>query len=352
MKVDTQPGAPQRVQELWFEDGNLVIQAGNSQFRVYRGILAARSPVFQDMLSFPQPPDSELVDGCPIVRLTDAEAEITDFLKAIFVPEYFPAFPAPTKFHIVVGCLRLSHKYEVDYLRRRALIHLSSRYRTTLSEWDARAYAVNLDFSSAQRVMSWLAPPGDSFNICVVQLAREVDALWVLPVAFYDLSSAFNTPENLFTPGFSMVKLRGEVLRGAVYNGVPTSLSAQDQDSFFQGHATHTRAATKDIVAFLCDPLEIDGCKNPAQWCSGIRLRALQDHWHSLHTFSHLPLTVWDEDGWYSLDDICPACFTVLKRTHAEARQAFWDGLPEMYGLPPWEELEKMKVAAIGNVVL
>jgi hypothetical protein len=64
MEVDNeQTNEPQRVQDLWFEDGNLVIQAGNSQCRVYRGVLATRSLVFKDMLSFPQPSDSELVEA-------------------------------------------------------------------------------------------------------------------------------------------------------------------------------------------------------------------------------------------------------------------------------------------------
>jgi hypothetical protein len=84
MEVDTERNPVQRVEELWFEDGNLVIQAGNTLFRVYRGVLAARSPVFYDMLSFPQPSDSELVEGCPLVRLHDSASEVTVFLKAIF----------------------------------------------------------------------------------------------------------------------------------------------------------------------------------------------------------------------------------------------------------------------------
>lgn len=41
-----QTNKPQRVQDLWFEDGNLVIQTGNSQYRVYRGLLATCSGVF------------------------------------------------------------------------------------------------------------------------------------------------------------------------------------------------------------------------------------------------------------------------------------------------------------------
>ncbi|KAJ7336130.1 hypothetical protein DFH08DRAFT_1018385, partial [Mycena albidolilacea] len=40
---------------LWFTDGYLVLQAGTQLLRVSLGILAAKSPVFHDMLSFPQP---------------------------------------------------------------------------------------------------------------------------------------------------------------------------------------------------------------------------------------------------------------------------------------------------------
>jgi hypothetical protein len=36
------------------------------------------------MLAFPQPPDSELIDGCPVVRLHDSERDTTFFLRAIF----------------------------------------------------------------------------------------------------------------------------------------------------------------------------------------------------------------------------------------------------------------------------
>ncbi|KAJ7181485.1 hypothetical protein C8R43DRAFT_1170392, partial [Mycena crocata] len=114
--------------ELWFNDRNLVIQAENSQFRVYRKFfwqLVLQFSTFKDMLSFPQPSltDAEFIEGCPIVRLPDSSWEVTFFLKAIFLPE---PFPAKTKFDNVVGCLRLSHKYGIDYLRRRALIHLPS----------------------------------------------------------------------------------------------------------------------------------------------------------------------------------------------------------------------------------
>ncbi|KAJ7689821.1 hypothetical protein B0H17DRAFT_1202070 [Mycena rosella] len=341
MEVDTEPSEPHRVEELWFEDGNIVLQAGNSQFRVYRGILAARSPVFKDMLSFPQPPESELVEGCPLVRFPDAENEVTDFLKAIFTPDYFPAFPSRTEFAIIAGCLRLSHKYEVDYLRRHALIHLSSRYCTTLSEYDSRVLASpndrHPDHHSARAVLSWPLPPtSTSFGVFTIQLAREVEALWILPQAFYDLSTCFLDGKG------------AEIFHGTVYNGTPTSLCFEDQTAFLHGHSIHTKAV-HSIMRFLSYPLDVAGCGSPLH-CSRARLQAIEDSRAMVCDCSDVPLAIWDGDDWEDyLGNVCPACWAVLESTHAEARHNLWDNLPKTYGLPAWEELEKMKVTAIGN---
>ena len=76
---------PKRVEELWFDDGNLILKAETSLFRVYGGFLAARSSVFRDMLTFPPPEEGNATfDGCPIVTVYDAAADLTRFLKAIF----------------------------------------------------------------------------------------------------------------------------------------------------------------------------------------------------------------------------------------------------------------------------
>ncbi|KAJ7119174.1 hypothetical protein C8R44DRAFT_878675 [Mycena epipterygia] len=172
MEVDTAPPAcdPQQVEGLWFEDGNLVLTAGNSQYL---------------------PPDSELVEGCPLVRIPDPATEVTAFLKAIFDPEFFMPFLSLTTLDSIVGCLRLSHKYRVVYLRRCALVHLSSGYRTTLLEWDSHDYGDDDDpplNRYPSEILSWLYPDHTAF-MYIIQLAREVDALWVLPLVFYSLAA-------------------------------------------------------------------------------------------------------------------------------------------------------------------
>ncbi|KAJ7689870.1 hypothetical protein B0H17DRAFT_1202107 [Mycena rosella] len=343
MEVDTEPSAPHRVEELWFEDGNLVIQVGNSQFHLYHGILAAHSPVFQDMLSFPQPSNSELVEGCPLVRIPDAEVEVSDFLKAIFLPEYATTVPIPHV--IIVGCIRLGHKYKVDYLYCRALIHLSSGYRTSLAEWDSSSY--NTDPKTSRplsEIKSWPGTTVVAAITCVIQLAREVDALWILPTAFYQLSACFSVPHIGRHIGM-------EIFHGTVYNGVPTSLSVQDQQSFLHGHAIHARSAWR-IRRFLSDPPSsaLEGCTSATE-CALRRLQAIEIDPVSLLASSR-PLNAWAGGDWDLLENVCPACLSVLRTTHADARQALWDKLPSMYGLPSWEELERMKVAAIGTPFL
>lgn len=39
----------------WFDDGNIIIRAGNKRFKVWKSVLSAHSVVFHDMFSLPQP---------------------------------------------------------------------------------------------------------------------------------------------------------------------------------------------------------------------------------------------------------------------------------------------------------
>jgi hypothetical protein len=56
---------------LWFDDGNIILHAESTQFRVHRSILSASSSVFRDMFSLPQPENENVVDRCPVVRVSD-----------------------------------------------------------------------------------------------------------------------------------------------------------------------------------------------------------------------------------------------------------------------------------------
>ena len=85
---DEEPSTPvtyTRESDLWYDDGNIVIQAETTQFRVFKGVLASLSDIFKDMFLIPQPSsDEEVIDGCPVLRVYDSARDWTYILRAIF----------------------------------------------------------------------------------------------------------------------------------------------------------------------------------------------------------------------------------------------------------------------------
>lgn len=71
--------------DIWFEDGNIVLQAEATQFKVHRSMLGRNSSVFKDMFAIPQPSTSqaELVEGCVVVQLSDSAVDVTHVLRAV-----------------------------------------------------------------------------------------------------------------------------------------------------------------------------------------------------------------------------------------------------------------------------
>ena len=68
----------------WFEDGNIILEAEGHQFKVFRGILAAKSVVFADMFIVSQPGPTGLVEGCPVIHLSDKAKDIKVILEVLF----------------------------------------------------------------------------------------------------------------------------------------------------------------------------------------------------------------------------------------------------------------------------
>ncbi len=71
---------------VWFEDGNIIVQAESAQFRVYRGILAMNSSVLRGMFELAQPDESDMQDGCPVVHFYDSAQDVRHFLCALHFP--------------------------------------------------------------------------------------------------------------------------------------------------------------------------------------------------------------------------------------------------------------------------
>ena len=67
-------------------DANFIIQSSdNIYFRVHKSVLALASPFFTNLLSIPQPSDTEIVDGLPVVQLSE-NSELLNSLISILYP--------------------------------------------------------------------------------------------------------------------------------------------------------------------------------------------------------------------------------------------------------------------------
>ena len=74
--------------DLWFDDGNLVIQTGLALFRVHKSVLAIHATVFRDMVSFPSPASQDTYEGIQLAVFQDDAQDMRHFLRALYFPEY------------------------------------------------------------------------------------------------------------------------------------------------------------------------------------------------------------------------------------------------------------------------
>ncbi|KAF7329324.1 BTB domain-containing protein [Mycena kentingensis (nom. inval.)] len=340
--MSSNPDTPQRVPGLWFSDGNIVIQAGKSQYRVFHGILAARSEIFRDMLAIPQPERdvAELVDGCPLVQLPDDESDATAFLNAIYNPGSFPSFPNAVDINAVLGCLLLARKYEVDDIRRRALSHLSSGHPTTLSGTQRLAASDASLFEKCSYTRTASEPPPEMTLIRIISVARIVSADWILPYAFYRFAS------------------QSESITGAMVllatSGSKSSPSSVETEVSCRGIDTMTHAIVSGVLNAFWDPIQVPNCADRFRCLEGRnRLASFAQHKMKksvkVTDLAFFPSSLLDGPAVTASGVVCRQCADALKAARGVALAKFWTDLPGFFGLAEWAELEVMKAEAIGS---
>ncbi|KAI0789981.1 hypothetical protein C8Q75DRAFT_806630 [Abortiporus biennis] len=173
--------------ELWFDDGNIVLIAGKTSFRVHRSLLARHSPVLSDILSIPRAsdPSSTQVDseGCSVIQLSDSSDDIRCLLSILydFGDKCFDR-DVVLPFATVSSMLTIGMKYQIDRIAGEAIRRLKICFPTKLED-----FYDNWTFGDNN-------PPPDHFvpihmshsdAIDVVRLAIMFDLISVLPAAFY-----------------------------------------------------------------------------------------------------------------------------------------------------------------------
>ncbi|KAF7289701.1 BTB domain-containing protein [Mycena indigotica] len=306
---------PIRAAGLWFSDCGLVLQAEHTLFRISRDFMATHSPIFRDMLALPTPPDADMYDGCPLVCLPDSAEDMTHFLKALLYYDYLAPEVQNNPVDTLLSVLKMSHKYEVSSLRKRILSQMSLLFPSTLA-------AASL---SQSEKCAFINDRNEDFSVDVVLAARQVSMDWILPFVFYQMCRLSDESCILDSP-----------------------LSMADKKRWIVGCRRLETAEMTRMLQFLWDPIPIASCTRDNGLCDGVRVRLRQfaesRRHYNTEAAMRLPLEIVEPAYWTSLrKSVCVACLTEMETLYAAARTDFWARLPQIFDLPGWEELEKIR---------
>ncbi|KZP28189.1 hypothetical protein FIBSPDRAFT_276064 [Athelia psychrophila] len=305
-----------RSDSIWLDDGNIVIQAQTTQYKVHRSILAAHSPIFRDMFSMPQPPsEGEVtVEGCPVVHVSDRAADVTIVLQALFLRGHVVAGePLPIK--VVAAFLRLGKKYEIELLHAEALKRLRYEFPSTLGGHNKcnRGAMISL---------------GDDIAVAVANLAREQSLLSVLPLALYQCCNSSSHQGG--EPQIAGI--------GPIQNDTTAVLSSVNVRACFAAWNSLSIAQARSTLAWM-DSDKYPTCTSPER-CAKIRRNTLRTVFFPFVSFSGLD--TWRDFPWLD-GEMCSSCNAVAEKLHNDGRVEFWDALPRIFGLPGWDELTTVR---------
>jgi hypothetical protein len=96
---------------LNISDANVILRSSDQvNFHVHKSILATLSPFFEDLLSLPQPTDDELVDGLPVVQLSEDASLLSNLVSLLYRPQR-PV--QPSSYEKVFALLAACQKYDM-----------------------------------------------------------------------------------------------------------------------------------------------------------------------------------------------------------------------------------------------
>ena len=124
-------------------EASIIIRSSDQvDFRAHKSVLAISSPFFKDLLSLPQPPDAEIVDGLPVVALPEDASLLNSLISLLY-----PLTPViPDSYQKVLALLAVCKKYEMEAVQ--STIWTMIKARTFLAPVNANwfsAYAIASD---------------------------------------------------------------------------------------------------------------------------------------------------------------------------------------------------------------
>ncbi|KAI0364066.1 hypothetical protein BV20DRAFT_1057524 [Pilatotrama ljubarskyi] len=307
---------------FWFQDGNIILVAKDhgpdarpTGFRVHKGVLSRHSVTFDALLSFPppQPTDPDLVEGCPVMHVTDCTHDTRDLVRVSYDGWLWDRH-VPMKFCTAAALVRLSHKYEICWLFEAAIKRLNAVFTDNRRVW-------NLNIGQSNSSLSLKSEDA----IEAVNLFRTTQMPRMLPVALY-LCSELE----------SAILLRG-VIR---HDGFLEQLSADDLRRCLDGKESLMSAKTSYALSTIGGGAPF-GCYTPLE-CDRVVRAARPAYAFVASDDNHPPLRIqctvsrgalMPIFNWSLLYGLCPMCRAILLNRDDDFSRRLWRRLPEIMRL-------------------
>ncbi|KAI1787710.1 hypothetical protein LXA43DRAFT_1028036 [Ganoderma leucocontextum] len=321
---DTTDGVTRDV-DVWLADGNCVVVANNFAFRVYKGILSLHSDLFRDLFSLPNSSNSDMMDGCPIVTVTDDPHDIRCLFLVLCCGKDFyheNDEPKPVQFAVLASLIRMGHKYTIPKIMNDALSRLKKYYPISFSAWD--------DVATREGYVT--TEPIDAFE--VVRLARLTETPSLLPSAFFTCceNMCSISTEGDGHPAEGQLLLQG--------------LSVDDSRRLINGRENLALGVVNRLLKLITKHANLPSdYRTSHRTCvdrvaSIFNLRTLDGSFFKTTRYHAAlqPLSDWffanpttDPTGRPGLQ--CENCLKFLKLSDEKSRTAVWGLLPEVFNL-------------------
>ncbi|KAF5374142.1 hypothetical protein D9615_008824 [Tricholomella constricta] len=308
-RVDDGPRAEEELKarsDIWFNDGNIILEAQGKQFRVHRGVLAKHSDVFKDMFDVPTPPNDPTVEGCQIVHLTDSAQDVEHLLSCLYDWLHYSSEPLPVR--ILSALVRLGHKYAFLQFRDEAVSRLEYDYPNDIKNY--------LQPKKEYALIRYEEP---NERLDILNLAREYKLHTILPSLYMELFTKYHL---------------NEIIAGVDRKDGTSFHLPQDEKLVWAVGFSRYRAASMKHTFYWMTNVPYEGCtsrkcRNAARVVSHGVIYDFNDHIYPC-------LFDWNKE-WE--ENLCESCVSAAKVEHEEELNKIWEAVPSFFGLPSWGDL-------------
>ncbi|PCH38518.1 hypothetical protein WOLCODRAFT_136319 [Wolfiporia cocos MD-104 SS10] len=286
--------------DFWYEDGNVIVAAGNVAFRLHVSVLSRESPVFRNIF-LAEDSVHEIMENYRLVRVSDTAQDMEYLVSAIYHARRFrePNLRLPTD--LFASLIRMGHKYEILDLRALGLQHLKALYPMNFAEW--------------QRITDHLGVSG--IVMMFVNLALLTGTSSILPPLLYECCQL---SDDILLTGYTRP------------DGIVEQLPQHVLQRCLAGRGNLASANNNARLWVFetngCSPL----CERKNVCSAGIQglpQFAMKGGWFTTD-MAFAPMM---EDPSVNDDMVCKKCRSMLARREVDSMQTMWRRLPDILGV-------------------